>query len=72
MPFFKVVFEIELNANNVIDAAKKTREWLLDESCSSIYLVQEEDKPEVFQIDLGDDEPEALQLSYYHPIIKEF
>lgn len=66
MAQFKVVWEIQLEANSPLEAAKTAREWQLDkDSSATMYYVQEDEKKEVFSVDLlEDDEDAVLPIDY--------
>lgn len=70
MANFKVVFEIEVDANNPLEAAQETQRWLRNDDWQ--YYVQNCETHKVFSVDLDEaDEDAVLPVKEYHPIIKE-
>jgi hypothetical protein len=70
MANFKVVFEIEVDANNPLAAAKEAQKWLRNDDWQ--YYVQNCKTHEVFSVDLQEEDEDAvLPVKEYHPIIKE-
>ena len=72
MPQFKLCWEIELDANSPLEAAKKAQNWMLDyENTALQFYVQEENKSEIFSVDLlEEDEDAVLPVKEYKPIIE--
>jgi hypothetical protein len=71
MPHYKVVLEIELEAETPLEAAKTLVEWLKDGS-NHIYMVQDDDTHELFSVDLDEDDEDAVlptKLNDYQPLI---
>ena len=68
----KVVFEIEVEAENPLEAAKEIQSWLDEGDQKWQFYVQPCDKSEdVFSIDLQEDDEDAVQeLDNYIPMIK--
>jgi hypothetical protein len=68
----KVVFEIEVNADTPLEAAKEVQSWLDDGDTKWQFYVQAEDSDKVFSIDLSEDDSCAvLELqTKYQPMIK--
>jgi hypothetical protein len=70
MKNYKVVYEIEVEAKNPLEAAKQVSEWLKENDTSSMFYVQEEDSTNVFSIDLEEEDEDAvLPVHCYHPLI---
>lgn len=70
MKNYKVVYEIEVEANSPLEAAKQVAEWLKENDTSSMFYVQAEDENEVVSIDLQEEDEDAvLPVHFYHPLI---
>ena len=71
MAEFKVVWEIQLDAENPLDAAKKAQEWQKDyENEATQFYVQKDGEKEVFSVDLNEDDEDAvLPVDKYVPLI---
>jgi hypothetical protein len=68
---YKVVLEIELSADNPIEAAETFVSWLLEDASRLMYYVQDEETSEVFIVDLDKDEDERVSLvETYKPLIQ--
>jgi len=68
---YKVAFEIEVDAEDPLAAAKKVQEWLQNPNDNWQFYVQEENKKEINSVDLDEDESWAvLPADNYYPIIK--
>ena len=52
MKTFKVTWEIELSAENPHDAAKKTQEWMRDQTIDWVFDVEDSETKEKSVIDL--------------------
>jgi hypothetical protein len=68
---YKIVWEIELEANSPLEAAKIAHKWQQDyqSECTQFY-VQAENESELFSVDLmEDDEDAVLPVTEYIPII---
>lgn len=75
MANFKIVWDIEIDAENPLEAAKKAQEWLKESYANWSFYVQEEgnNKP-IFSVDLEErDEDAVLQVTQgeYIPMIQE-
>ena len=69
---YKVVYEIEVEANSPLEAAKQVAEWLKDDDDdeSAMFYVQAEDENKVVSIDLQEEDEDAvLPVHFYHPLI---
>ncbi len=69
---YKVVLEIEVEANSPLKAAKTVQEWLESAENKWQYYVQPCDKSEeVFSVDLEEEDEDAvLNVDNYIPMIK--
>jgi hypothetical protein len=68
---YKVVYEIEVEANSPLEAAKQVAQWLKEEDTSAMYYVQAEDNNKVVSIDLNEEDEDAvLPVHCYHPLIE--
>jgi len=71
MANYKVVLEIEIDANSPLDAAKKVQEWLNEADQMWAFYVQEEDIKQVFSVDLSEeDEDVVIEYDNYIPLIR--
>ena len=73
MPVFKVCWEIQLDAENPLEAAKLANRWLQEQDNSAVqFYVQEDNTKEVFSVDLLEEDEDAVLLCKdgYTPIIK--
>lgn len=53
--FYRVVFEINVESDNVLNAAKTVQDWLRDESTNWQFYVQNDDNSEdIYSVDLED------------------
>lgn len=67
---YNVSLEINVEAENPLEAAKLVSEILEDNSKCQFY-VQEEGNTEIFSVDLQVDDKDAIEsANYYLPIIK--
>jgi len=68
----KVVFEIEVDADTNIEAAKTVQDWLQNDPMQSWqFYVQDVDSGVVVSIDLDEDEScMELPVHKYHPMIE--
>jgi len=66
----KVVLEIQIDAKNPLDAAKKFAEMLIEDANSLIYVVQDEETNKISSVDLSEEDENAV-LAYddYQPLI---
>jgi len=74
MATFKVVFEIDIEANTPLEAAKKVQDWLQNENDNWQYYVQESDRKnaKILSVDLDEnDESAVLPADNYEPLIKK-
>ena len=70
MAQFKVVWEIQLEADSPLEAAKLAQEIQQDKNSSAtMYYVQEDEKKEVFSVDLLEDDEDAVLPTDYVPMI---
>jgi len=71
MANFKVIWEIELYANNHTDAAKIALKWIQDWTSSAHqFYVQESGCTKVYSVDLNEgDESAELPVTDYVPLI---
>jgi hypothetical protein len=69
MTNFKLVFEIEIDSDSPINAAKKVQEWLREGDYQ--WYVQN-DEGRIFSVDLAEEDEDAvLQVNSYKPLIDE-
>jgi len=72
MAKFKVVHEIEVEAENHLKAAKTIQEWMDDADQKWQFYVQEEGSKIVKSVDLQEDDSVAvLPVPVYHPMIQQ-
>jgi hypothetical protein len=73
MATFKVVWEIQIEANNALHAAKIAQDWQRDiRGEANQFYVQQEDKKEVVSVDLDEEDCDAvLPVSVYHALIQQ-
>jgi hypothetical protein len=75
MPVFKICWEIQLDADTPLDAAKTALDWIREDNTTGNaphqFYVQEEGKKEVFSVDLIEDDEDAVLpcTDGYTPII---
>jgi hypothetical protein len=70
MATFNVVWEIELDADNPLEAAKKAEEWLKNPDNHWQYYVQGDDK-KIHSVDLEEeDEDASIEVDDYTPLIQ--
>lgn len=70
MKTFKVVWEIQLDANDPLDAAKIALKWIQGSSQAHQFYVQEEDSKELFSVDLDEEDHDTvLPVNVYIPLI---
>ena len=71
MKNFRVVLEIQVDANTPLDAAKKLQDWLHESDSNWQYYVQEDNDGTIHSIDLNEtDEDAVLNANNYQPMIK--
>lgn len=69
MSLYKVVIEIEVEANNPLDAAIKTREITRDCSTELQYYIQSKDGL-MYSVDLSKElKDSVLSIMFYNPLI---
>lgn len=70
MEEYKVVFEIQVNAESPLEAARITLGWLRDKDSEWEFIVQENGEGEtpIYLVDLEDNDA-VLPLNYYQPLI---
>ena len=68
----RVVFEIEVEGNDELEAAKTVRDWLRNPNTEWQFYVQPCDKSgDVFSVDLSEEDEDAvLDADNYIPMIK--
>jgi hypothetical protein len=70
MAFYKVVHEIEVDADSPLEAAKTIQEWMDEADHKWQFYVQEEKSAELFSVDLEKEDKDAvLPVEEYYPII---
>ena len=70
MATYSVVFEIELDADNPLKAAKKAQKWLQEKGNNWQYYIQGDDQ-KINSVDLSEDDEDAvLPVVDYDPLIK--
>jgi len=69
---YKVVFEIEVEANDELEAAKTVQKWLQNPDDAWQFYVQPCDKSkDVFSVDLAEEDEDAVvEADNYIPIIE--
>ena len=72
MATFKVVWEIQLDANNPLEAAKTAQSWIQEHgSQCQQYYVQNDETNEVHSVDLNEEDEDAvLPVHKYHALIE--
>jgi hypothetical protein len=71
MATFKVVWEIELEASNPLEAAKTAQKWMDEADNDWQFYVQNDETKEVSSVDLQQDDENAVQsVEKYEPLIK--
>lgn len=69
MATFKIVWEIELEAKNPLEAAKEAQRWISGNDWQ--YYVQNDETKEIFSVDLAEEDEDAvLPTTNYEPLIK--
>jgi hypothetical protein len=72
MAEYKVSLEIQLDAKNPLEAAKTFESWIKEVGEHFQYHVQEENTPEIFSVDLNEEDEDAVlpvKPEDYNPII---
>jgi hypothetical protein len=68
---YKVVFEIEVEAESPLDAAKEVQEMLNEHNNWQYYIQSSEGSEDVFSVDLQEEDEDAvLKVDKYIPMIK--
>jgi len=71
MANYKVVFEIEVDAESPLEAAKTVQDWLQDPSDNWQFYVMNEDTQKVYSVDLDEHESVAVvDVERYLPLIR--
>lgn len=71
MADYRVVFEIEVQAETSVDAAKKVEDWLQNPNDHWQYYVQNVETSKIESIDLDEDEScMVCDANDYFPMIK--
>jgi hypothetical protein len=72
MANYRVVLEIEVDADSPLEAAKKTQDWIREADTDWQYYVQPCDESrDVFSIDLSEEDEDAEQeCDNYIPLIQ--
>ena len=69
MTTFRISWEVELDAETPLDAAKKAQNWLRKDDWQ--YFVQDSDTNEIFSVDLQEEDEDAvLPVKEYKSIIE--
>lgn len=79
MSTFKVSWEIEIEAENPLAAAKKAQEWQRDLLANYQYYVQKENfsrdedqKEPIYSVDLSEEDQDAvIRVTDYEPLIEQ-
>lgn len=71
MATYKVVLEIEVDADTPLEAAKTTQNWIQDPDFSWQYYIQEEGAKKIHVIDLLNNEEPVLEVLNYKPLIQK-
>jgi hypothetical protein len=67
---YKVSIEINVSAENPLDAAKEVEKSLREDRLQ--YYVQDENTNEITSVDLSEDDEDAvLPVTNYHPFIEQ-
>ena len=69
----RVVFEIEINAETNIEAAKIVQDWLRNPNDNWQFYVQDEDTKKIVSVDLDEDEScmeHNVNTNEYSPMIE--
>lgn len=67
---YKVVLEIEINANSPLQAAEIVEEWIQELGSHWQYYVQSYDDDQIYSIDLEEDDiNKVLDIDKYVPLI---
>jgi hypothetical protein len=72
MAKFKVVHEIEVEANSPLQAAKTIQEWMDDADQKWQFYVQRENGKKIYSVDLNESNSDAvLPVTEYSPMIQK-
>lgn len=70
MARFKIVWEIELEAESPLEAAKEAQRWTRHDDWQ--YYVQNTTSNEIFSVDLQEEDEDAvIPVEKYEPIIEQ-
>ena len=67
---FNVSFEIEVIAETPLEAAKTVQNMLQEKGDNWQFIIQEDNKEDVFSVDLAENDEDAVLPATYSPIIK--
>jgi hypothetical protein len=71
MATHRVVFEIEVDAENNFEAARTVRDWLRNPNTEWQFYVQDAETEKVMSVDLSEEDEDAvLPAIDYTPLIK--
>jgi len=71
MANYKVVLEIEIDANSPLEAAQKTQDWIREPDTDWQYYVQHTASEDTFSVDLSEEDEDAVyDADNYIPLIK--
>ena len=72
MALFKVTHEINVEAKNPLEAAKKVQEWMDDADQKWQFYVQKENGKKIYSVDLNESNSDAvLPVTEYSPMIQK-
>ena len=70
MANYRVVLEIEVDADTPLEAAQKTQEWIQSKDNDWQYYVQHTASEDVFSVDLSEEDENAVyETDNYIPLI---
>jgi len=68
---FNVSLEIQVEAESPLEAAKQVQAMIQEKGSAWQFYVQEDSNPEIFSVDLEENEEDAiLTVVNYHPTIQ--
>lgn len=71
MATFKISWEIEIDAETPLEAAKEAQKWMRAKGAEWQFYVQEEHDQDIFSVDLAEEDDNAVLLVHeYDPLIK--
>jgi hypothetical protein len=71
MTTFNVVFDIEVEGSNPLEAAKEVERWIKAKGAHWQYYVQNVKTKEIYSVDLQEEDRNAvLPVKNYEPLIK--